>query len=208
MILKKYSLKLLSRNTVSKMTKEKVCEVEVVKVFGVDSKTIVYKNIKPLSKCYLLVPKWTIYTYFLALFTLVGILAAAFTIVYQAPDPSNYQESCKGKSCNKGLNMKCINNICSCTSTQYFLNKCCEKKGNMESCSRTFQCQSGLTCRDAKCQCNDSYYYAKNSCVSRKSFDELCKDDQCMTNSYLYCNNQVGKCRCPSDRLEKLFFSI
>ena len=168
---------------------------------GLQTKTIIYKTPIPiLHKSYIEIPKWHLFIYILTFAALFTILAAAIAVVYNAPPPALYKESCDKRSCQKSLNMKCINGSCQCTSEQYFTNKCESKRENMEFCWKDYQCKDYLRCRDGKCQCASDYYDSKGKCIQRKTYGQSCNGDQCLTSSMLYCDTITDKCICPLNR--------
>ena len=167
---------------------------------GLRSILIIYEQPKDLLKASYLVPKWMIVIYILALMLITVVLLSAILIVSLAPRPANYQENCKGRSCAKDGNMKCLDNVCTCTSNQYYVNKCVEKKSNWQRCTKSYQCRDYLSCIGGLCQCNQTHYHEDNGCLKRKSYMETCKGDQCFANSMLYCNITIGECVCASKR--------
>ena len=114
----------------------------------------------------------------------------------------NYNESCASRSCNKDLNMKCIDMICTCNSDQYFTNKCLSKKSYLERCNVNRECKenAGLGCYDAYCKCDNYHYWDGTKCVSRKIYKIFCKGDQCLSINMLYCDSSYGQCLCDKTR--------
>lgn len=167
---------------------------------GLESETVIFKKDDIVPSGFVKILKWQAYVSGFTLMLLSLILVAALVIVYYAPRPSNYLESCDKKSCNKDLNMKCINSICCCTNDQYFTNKCLNKQSYMGICDKDEHCKDYLECRDGMCQCGIDYYLSKDKCYKRKSYQETCAGDQCLTSIMLTCNSKITKCDCNSTR--------
>ena len=167
---------------------------------GLASKIVVLKTLPDKLKNFFLVPKWAIVVTSFFYLMLTTILLAAVIILLCGRRPGVYLEDCKQRSCAPGLNLKCINNVCRCTDSQYFLNKCIDLKGNSDFCQSPSQCQNGLNCTAGKCQCDDSSYWNGKKCLARKSYRETCSANQCLTDTFLFCDNKTQMCMCPSDR--------
>ena len=61
---------------------------------------------------YFFIPKWLIALAVLFYVFVLTCLFAAIFVVYLAPRPGLYQESCAGRSCVKNFNLVCLNNVC------------------------------------------------------------------------------------------------
>jgi hypothetical protein len=113
-----------------------------------------------------------------------------------------YNESCAGTyQCDDSKNLTCLSSICQCTNIQYYTDdKCYLSKLFSETCSSTIECLNNMTCLGNKCDCTPTDYYdsVSKSCLTRKTFQESCSGDQCMTASSLYCNLGLAKCDCDS----------
>ena len=181
-----------------KLKMKKIYEKDRVNDNKLWTRTIIRIRDEELRTC--LVPRWAAGCYCLTLTCLLAILIAACVILLGAKSPANYLESCAGRSCNKDLGMKCINKICTCTDSQYYTNKCYEKKAINELCSAQDQCKDGLNCIGGKCQCNETYYHNGAKCLKRKTYQETCQGDQCLTQLILSCDKNSGKCVCVANR--------
>jgi hypothetical protein len=149
------------------------------------------------------VPVWGVVLAIPFFLLIITILIVSLQIVYFAPRPGFYLESCEKRSCLKDLNLKCINNICQCTSEYYYTNKCNQKKNYMEKCHLSSYCKNntGLTCLDGACKCSQTKYWKEKSCVDKSSLSQSCtSDSQCLDQSMLYCNTTKSKCACASNR--------
>lgn len=167
------------------------------------SKSIIqiYKNeYVPLPKSMVSIPKWVLVFLGLLVALLTIVLLAAILVVLTAPRAAQYMEFCNGRSCQTGLNMKCIDKVCKCESNKYYMKGCLEKKSDGKSCAFTYECLSekGLYCLNGKCQCNKTQYWDTNTCTSRYSYGEFCSNDQCLSTVMLSCIN--GICQCDSTR--------
>lgn len=114
--------------------------------------------------------------------------------------PGNYQKSCGDRSCNKDLSLKCIDSICDCTDTQCYLNGCYEKRSIGEICAFEDQCKYHLSCIGGRCLCNDTHYHMSGKCLLRKTYQDPCQGDQCLTKSMLTCDQATSKCVCLPNR--------
>ena len=75
----------------------------------------------------------------LSIFYLFGIaitLLSGIIALESVERPGLYTENCNGRSCTKGLGLKCINSICQCSTDQYYIKGCIDKKSNMETCNK------------------------------------------------------------------------
>jgi hypothetical protein len=72
-----------------------------------------------ITKSVMDVPKWIVYVIGIAIVFLGIVLAAAIVFLILAPRAGLHTEDCKGRSCQSGLNLKCLNNKCACLSNQY-----------------------------------------------------------------------------------------
>lgn len=186
----------------------KIYEFDKINNHNLWTKTIINKKDELSESKFILVPRWFSWCYLITLVFLVTILLSAWLILFNGKNPANYQESCAGRSCNKVLNMKCIDNVCSCTDSQYYLNKCYYKKSFGDHCSSGDQCKSYLKCIDGICQCNDTKYDDGEKCLPRKKYQEFCQNDQCLTKAMLTCDSASKKCVCLSNRFNFKKISI
>lgn len=169
------------------------------------SKIYIFRDTLKLPIGYVTIPKWALFLLGLTLALLAGILVAAVDILLNSKSPGLYLETCDKRSCKSGLNLKCINKICTCPSDQYYAASCLNKKNYQQNCLETYQCkESSMICWDGLCVCNSTSYWNGQSCFKRRTYKESCNGDQCLTATMLYCNTTMGLCTCPKDRL-KLF---
>lgn len=137
---------------------------------------------------------------------ILGLATGIVLLVIMFSQPvAYYGESCTDKKCLKSLGLECIDNECKCNSDSYYRRQCDAKKDYMEKCHNvSAQCndKKNLLCTDGLCLCNKFNYWNGESCFPKVEFDEVCKssDFECLTSSLLYCNTQLMKCRCNSDR--------
>lgn len=169
----------------------------------------IYKN-NPvrLPKSMVSIPKWVLVFFGLLIALLTIVLLAAILIVLTAPRAAQYMENCTSRSCQSGLNMKCINQVCKCESNRYYMKGCVEKKSYDESCAVEYECLSdkGLTCFNGKCKCNKTQYWHTDKCANRYTYGEFCSDDQCLSTIMLECINSI--CQCNSTRFWNSFGCI
>lgn len=133
---------------------------------------------------------------------LLAILIAAIVILLNAKKPALYGKNCENRSCQSGLNMKCIDNICTCHSDEYYAASCYAKRTFGMFCDRNYQCleTKRLECLDGKCVCNSTQYWTGSICMNKKTYRQTCSGDQCLTDLLLYCNKKTGFCECNSTR--------
>ena len=151
------------------------------------------------------IPVWLV-SIFVSIFAAILIALAAALYVYFSKRPALYNESCIGRSCTSGLNMKCINGICTCPSSDYYYQKgCLAKKAYLEQCSsisNNCQDKKNLVCLDGLCKCNNTFYWNSVQCVSKSSFGGPCtNDNQCLTRTKMKCDLTSKTCICDSTRL-------
>lgn len=165
------------------------------------SKIYIFRDTLKSPLGYISMPQWALVIIGLTLALLIGILVAAVDILVYAKSPGLYLESCDKRSCKSGLNLKCINKLCTCLSDQYYAASCMNKKDYLQNCLATYQCkESTLICWDGLCVCNITSYWNGQSCYKRRTYREICSGDQCLTTSMLYCNTTIGICTCSTDR--------
>jgi hypothetical protein len=159
------------------------------------------KNIKKKR----LVPIWCLCLSSYLCLALLIILAAAIYVAFSGRS-SLYGESCVKRSCIKELNMKCMNNSCSCLSTQYYMKGCNPKKAYLEQCLpyvSTCVDNQDLHCLDGVCKCSSSSYWNGSSCTSRVGYLGNClSSNQCTQGLQMICDSSKKACLCSSDRLK------
>ena len=171
-----------------------------IKPSGLFTETIIYKK-DDFDRSAIFIPRWGIGIIILTLLALITILIAAILIVTNAKNPGLYLENCDKRSCSKDNNLKCIDGICQCKSDQYYTNKCMDKKDYLGLCQSSGQCLHDLSCIGGKCQCETSQYFDSNKkCKELKSYNENCRENQCMSSLYLTCSTTISKCVCSTDR--------
>jgi hypothetical protein len=151
------------------------------------------------SKC--LVPIWAVILGISCCIFILILLSASLSVVYFAPRPGLYQESCSTRSCVKGLSLKCIDGTCSCDTGYIYIGKCTLKKEYMEKCHLTSYCKdsTNMTCLDGVCKCDNLSYWNNKKCVSKVSNGRTCSSEaQCLTDSLLYCDLKSKRCICNS----------
>lgn len=165
---------------------------------------LVHKPSKRIPPNSVILPEWAVILGSMGIAYLAIVFACAFIFINQSKRPGLYLESCSGRSCEKSLNLKCINSICNCTGQQYYLKKCNSKKGNLEKCHNSNECLSSenFICFNGKCQCKQEYYWIGHRCAKRVTYGEICSsDDQCLTKTQmLTCDKLIGLCTCPENR--------
>jgi hypothetical protein len=106
-------------------------------------------------------------------------------------------QSCTHTQCSTALNLKCINDVCQCYTTEYFTDKCKTLSTYSEPCfvaSNCFQTY-GLICSLGTCTCSSVEFWNGTWCVPRYTYDVTCSGDQCLPNRLLSC--LANKCDCP-----------
>jgi hypothetical protein len=163
--------------------------------------SIIKKPAVSIEEPMMVVPKWIIYFIIGVIAYLLIVLSAAIVFINQAPRAALYMEDCKGRSCQKGLNLKCINSICNCLSNQYYSKGCHQKKTFDEKCNQMHECDENknLKCHNGFCQCSKTKYWSFGSCDDRKTYSEICKNDNCLSRTQmLKCADET--CKCDSTR--------
>ena len=164
-----------------------------------------YTKSVPVVNVYVVsVEKWKIGVAVIGFAFCLTCLLAAILIVVYAQMPGLYMESCKGRSCTSGLNLKCVNNTCVCTSNEFYSKSCEKKKTYSEHCSLLLPCEDGksLLCRDGVCKCNSTSYWKSTSCTPKKGYKQDCSNtSQCLNDLLmLTCDSISKKCLCNSAR--------
>ena len=159
---------------------------------------------KMMNKKFFFVPFWLIILFIALVVAILIIIVATFYINFSERH-GLYTESCKRRSCTSGLNLACRNEICSCSSNQYYNKGCFDKRNYSESCmGNASYCVDGknLYCLDGVCKCNNKNYWGGFSCVSKSSYGEFCKNNnECLViPQSTYCNLLKNKCACSTDR--------
>ena len=133
----------------------------------------------------------------------VLLLIAALVLVLNPLRKAVLNESCAITQCSSELNLKCIDGICKCYSTEDYKDKCTGLSTHLEPCFTTSNCWKtlGLTCQSKKCKCLSTYFWNGTSCTPRYSYTIKCSGDQCLTNLGLSCDSSSGTCLCPSTDL-------
>lgn len=149
-------------------------------------------------------PTWGMVMGGLGSIAIVIIVTAAIFVVYLAPRPAFYSESCSGRSCFKGLGLKCINKICQCESSDYYYSKKCLLKQELNAqCSSSTLCENikSLSCIDGVCQCDKNTYSNGQQCLNKSTYNGMClTGSQCLSDTMLYCNTNYRLCFCSGDR--------
>jgi hypothetical protein len=160
---------------------------------------IVEKNIKK-DKDQVVLARWKVGLFALVTLLLITVLIAALLLVLNTPPPGFYLQSCDQRSCASGFNLKCINKVCNCTETQYYVDKCLEKKTDQELCRSIRECREdkNLICFDGKCQCSDVRYWNGQKCINRRIYNERCIGNECLSKISLECDKTTGLCDCNS----------
>jgi hypothetical protein len=151
-----------------------------------------------------LIPKWIFITAASILSFILISLIAAVVVVSLAKTPVNYQQSCEGRSCMKGMNLKCVNNTCVCDTGYYFINNCTLKKNFSGQCHLTSHCKDNvnLLCLDGVCKCDTHQYWNGAICIANPTepssmHGSSCSSNkQCITNAEMYCDTSLGICTC------------
>ena len=166
------------------------------------SRILIWKNIIKPAKSGADIPIWGIVVTSLGYTALITILIASYVIVYTAPRPSQYLESCYKKSCVNGLNLKCINNTCQCKEHQYYNLGCVDQQSYLGKCALAYQClaDTKLICNEGMCKCEDTFYWNGVDCFARKNYNQTCNGDQCLSINMIFCNMTSTKCECDADR--------
>jgi len=109
-----------------------------------------------------------------------------------------YNQSCAITQCSSALNLKCINGICQCYSSEFYTDSCKTLSTHAQPCFVDTNCFQtyGLTCRLGTCECKSNYYWNGTFCVYRLNYGVGCSGDQCLPNRGLSCIN--NKCDCPN----------
>lgn len=116
-----------------------------------------------------------------------------------------YDQNCIDRSCNKQLDLQCINGKCQCKQGYYYEKGCMQKKSYLEKCNTKLRnCMNGtnLVCRDGVCKCDNLRYWNGRECITRSTYDERCynSDRECLNDALLVCDLSINKCVCPLNR--------
>ena len=125
-------------------------------------------------------------------------------MVSLAKTPAAYQQSCEGRSCMTGMNLKCVNNTCACDTGYFFINNCSLKKTYNDQCHLTSHCRDNvnLLCLDGVCKCDTHQYWNGFVCIANPTdptsmYGKSCSNNkQCITDAELYCDTKLGICTC------------
>ena len=170
---------------------------------GILQSVIKYKIQEEEKEGYYFIPKWAIVLAgVFYVFVFIMLLTAIF-VVYMAPRPGLYQESCLGRSCIKNFGLVCLNSKCSCSTGYLYIDKCVFKKTYAEQCNGNNYCQdnTSLVCLNGACSCNSSQYWNNEACTNFVSYGKSCKtDSQCDPSLKLICDTIHGSCACQSSR--------
>jgi hypothetical protein len=151
----------------------------------------------------ILVPIWLLVLSVLSIIA-ISIIFSGAIFVYTTPRPGHYSESCQSRSCFKGLNLKCIDNICTCSTDQYYAKGCHNKKSYLGNCpgNSTFCLNNtDLICKDGVCKCSLEEYWDGSQCLAQKTYGSLCsQDSNCKTDLLLSCDSRRRTCLCKDDR--------
>ena len=149
------------------------------------------------------IPKWALGLVGLFYVFVLIVLFASIFVVYNAPRPGLYQESCTGRSCIKNLGLVCANSTCECPNGYVYIYNCTLKKAYAEKCNGNYYCQDNKNsfCLNGACSCNSTQYWDNKSCSSFLSYGKSCKiDSQCDNSLKLVCDTMYGMCACSSAR--------
>lgn len=147
------------------------------------------------------VPKWAIVMIGLGLTEIAIVFSAGIYVFIGSKLPGVYNESCLGRSCTKGLNLKCINGQCLCEMDNYYVIGCQARKQYLKPCYGDSSCIQELNCINGVCNCNDQGYWNGSACESKRTFGSTCKSDkQCSSIAMLFCASYKKQCVCPSER--------
>jgi hypothetical protein len=152
---------------------------------------------------YFFIPKWAIGLGALFYIFVLTCLFAAIFVVYNAPRPGLYQESCAGRSCVKNFGLVCVNSTCTCPIGYLYIDKCTVKKTYREQCNNNNYCKdnTNLVCLNGICDCSSKQYWNNKSCSNLGSFAASCKfDSQCDDNLKLICDTTYYACGCSNTR--------
>ena len=165
--------------------------------------TVIQYVIPKPSQSQPMVPIWVVVLTALAMTSIAIILGASILLVF-SKRAGLFNESCTGRSCMNGLNMKCINGHCQCSSDDYYQKGCQPKKNYSEQCfGSTNYCidNLNLVCMNGFCICNSTSFWNSGKCVNKKKFGESClSSDQCLTGTKLFCDLKTSLCSCSNDR--------
>jgi hypothetical protein len=176
-----------------------------------DLKSAVILIDKDVDKSKCLIPKWALVLCIIGCCFILAVLIAALAAVYFAQRPGLYKESCLMRSCVGNLSLKCINNTCLCNTGYIYIDKCTLKKDYMEKCHLTSYCKdnTSMICMDGVCKCSDLKYWNGKACTNKQSYGKTCtSEDQCLTQSILYCDTKTGKCTCDNTTRYVLFLTV
>lgn len=150
---------------------------------------------------HLKMPYWTKVIGILTLIAISLFLAASLYVEFGKQPAGLYGESCIGRSCTKGLGLKCINGKCQCESNQYYSRGCTLKLKYLDKCRGNTSCLSNMVCADGVCKCNSEYYWDSQTCQSKRLYYDPCNTDrQCSSSRRLYCDRSRLRCRCILNR--------
>jgi hypothetical protein len=164
------------------------------------------------SKKFYSLPIWHLVMFSILLFAILILFISGVNLA-SSKQPGLYKENCIRRSCLNGLNLKCINQTCSCLTNQYYLNGCFNKKTYSEiGCMKNASyCVDGknLTCIDGVCKCSKNSFWNGYSCYLKSNYGGVCfTNDQCFTDSQVTCDLKRKKCLCSSNRLVTGIFTL
>lgn len=151
---------------------------------------------------------WTNFGFIVAVLIAIAIPFIIMTVLiskYYPQTEAFYRNSCDMKPCMKNLGLMCTNGFCLCDENSYYLKGCKIKRDYMQSCiSDTNACNdnANLICINGVCQCDNLSYWNGQSCLRRETHSGLCKNsnNECLSQTFLYCDSYSGRCLCPIDR--------
>lgn len=149
------------------------------------------------------IPKWAMWLGGIGAAFILLLIITSQVVVYFAPRPGLYNETCAARSCFTQLKLKCINKICDCLPNNYYASECVPKKSYSENCNHDYQCRdnTNMSCLNGVCACDSNYYFNGVSCVVKSTLKGACtSDSMCLPNKMLICHPTKKVCYCNSAR--------
>ncbi len=194
---------LVRRNMTNKVIDNSVTLSQKYDKSGEIQSAIKFTVPKEVTTGFYFIPKWAIGLVGIFSVFVLTVLFAAIFVVYNAPRPGLYQESCAGRSCIKNFGLVCANSTCQCPNGYLYIYNCTLKKAYAEKCNGNNYCHDNknLLCLNGVCSCNSTQYWNNISCSNLVSYGKSCKiDSQCDNNLKLVCDTIHGICACSSAR--------
>lgn len=164
----------------------------------IKSKIIIYKYPKrPIPEGSKKVPTWLIVLVIMFLVLLITIFVAALILKLSSKRPGLFNEDCLRRSCEKKLNLKCLNSTCTCESDRYYLKGCNMKKSIGENCNNHVnECKSDLECFNGICNCKRNFAWNGFRCTEKETFGNDCSRVPCDDSLNLVCDQSTKLCQC------------